>query len=106
MHRSLHRCLAAALFALGLAAPASAATLDTVKARGTLICGINPNLPGFGAPNAQGQFQGLNADICRAIAAATLGDAGRVKFLPLTAANRFTALQTGEVDVQIGRAHV
>ena len=93
---------AAAALALALtcaALPAAAGVLETVKARGTLICGINPNLPGFGAPDAQGAFQGLNADICRAVAAAVLGDAGKVKFLPLTAANRFTALQTGEVDV-------
>ena len=98
MRRSVARILGAAAFA-GLAPVALAATLDTVKARGTLACGINPNLPGFGAPDAQGAFRGINADFCRALAAAVLGDAGKVRFVPLTATARIPSLQSGDVDV-------
>ena len=79
--------------------PARAATLDTVKTRGQLICGINPNLPGFGQPDKDGEFKGFNADICHALAAAVLGDPRKVKFVPLTATIRFQALMSGEVDV-------
>jgi general L-amino acid transport system substrate-binding protein len=78
---------------------ASAGTLETVQARGALICGINPNLPGFGQPDDKGQFKGFNADICRALAAAILGDPAKAKFMPLTATTRFQALSSGEVDV-------
>lgn len=96
-----HGCAAAiGLALLGVCArPAAATTLETVRARGELVCGINPNLPGFGVPDGQGSFKGLNADLCRAVAAAVLGDAGKVRFLPLTAPTRFTALQSGAVDV-------
>ncbi|MBK9082730.1 MAG: amino acid ABC transporter substrate-binding protein [Rhizobiales bacterium] len=87
-----------AALALG-AATTQAATLDQVKARGHLICGINPNLPGFGAPDAQGVHQGFNADYCRAVAAAIFGAGATPRFVPLTPTNRFTALQTGEVDI-------
>jgi len=76
-----------------------AATLDAVKARDQLICGINPNLPGFGQPDKEGAFKGFNADICHAVAAAVLGDASKVKFVPLTATIRFQALMSGEVDL-------
>lgn len=92
----------AAALALGvatLAASGQAATLDQVRARGELVCGINPNLPGFGAPDAQGVHRGFNAEYCRAVAAATLGDATKLRFTPLTPANRFTALQSGEIDI-------
>ena len=81
------------------ARPVAASTLDAVKARGVLVCGINPNLPGFGMPDGQGGFKGLNADLCRAVAAAVLGDGTRVRFMALTAPTRFTALQSGAVDV-------
>ena len=88
---------------IGVAAMASpssqAATLETVKTRDQLICGINPNLPGFGQPDKDGEFKGFNADICRAIAAAVLGDPAKVKFVPLTATIRFQALMSGEVDL-------
>ena len=77
------------------------ATLDAVRARGLLICGISGEIVGFSLPDSRGVMQGLDADYCRAIAAATLGDAEKVRFLPLTAQNRFTALQSGEVDVLI-----
>ena len=78
-----------------------AATLDTVKQRGALNCGANGQLPGFGLPDAQGNWTGLDVDFCRAIAAAIFNDASKVKFVALTATNRFTALQTGDVDVLV-----
>ena len=78
---------------------AAAATLETVKQRGSLSCGSNGQLPGFGLPDSQGNWTGLDADFCRAIAAAIFNDAGKVKFVALTARDRFTALQTGDVDV-------
>ncbi len=85
---------------LGLAASAaSAQTLNTVKQRGVLNCGSNGTLAGFGLPDAQGRWTGLDVDFCRALAAAIFNDASKVKFVPLTAKDRFTALQSGEVDV-------
>ena len=78
---------------------ASAQTLNTVKTRGVLQCGANGTLAGFGLPDAQGRWTGLDVDFCRAIAAAIFNDASKVKFVPLTAKDRFTALQSGEVDV-------
>lgn len=76
-----------------------AATLDQVRARGQLVCGVNTGLAGFSLPDSQGVWRGLDADLCRAIAAAALGDPAKIRFVPLTAATRFTALQTGEIDV-------
>jgi general L-amino acid transport system substrate-binding protein len=84
-----------------IAQGASAQTLKAVKDRGMLNCGANGMLAGFGIPDAQGKWTGLDVDVCRAIAAAVLGDATKVKFVPLTAKDRFTALQSGEVDVLI-----
>src|SRR3977135_3640723 len=78
---------------------ASAQTLKAVKDRGMLNCGSNGTLAGFGLPDAQGNWTGLDVDFCRAVAAAVLGDATKVKFVPLTTKDRFTALQSGEVDV-------
>jgi general L-amino acid transport system substrate-binding protein len=74
-------------------------TLDAVKQRDQLVCGTNPGLPGFAAADSQGNWTGLDVDICRAIAATILGDANKVKWVPLNASQRFTALQSGEVDV-------
>lgn len=88
--------LTAAVFAVQ---SASAQTLKQVKDRGILNCGSNTGLAGFGLPDAQGKWTGLDVDTCRAIAAAVLGDASKVKFVPLSAKDRFTALQSGEVDV-------
>ena len=86
--------------ALGLTASAAAAgTLDNVKGKGLLTCGANTGLAGFGIPDDKGQWTGLDVDVCRAMAAAVLGDAKKVKFVGLDAKNRFTALQSGEVDV-------
>ena len=80
---------------------AIAATLDTIKQRGVLNCGANGQLPGFGLPDSQGNWTGLDVDLCRAIAAAIFNDATKVKFVALTARDRFTALQTGDVDVLV-----
>ena len=85
--------------ALAFSGAASAGILDDVQSRGTLICGVSGGLPGFSAPDNAGKMQGVDADVCYAIAAAVLGDASKVQFVPLTAKERFTALASGEVDV-------
>ena len=87
----------------GLAAPALAQTktLDTIKQRGTLSCGVNVGLAGFSAPDDKGAWTGLDVDYCKATAAAVLGDASKVKYLGTTAKERFTALQSGEIDVLV-----
>src|SRR5579871_3730785 len=94
----------AAIAAIGGTSPAAAqgsgsATLDAVKARGQLQCGIAGNVPGFSLPDSQGVMKGLDADSCRAITAAVLGDVSKTKFVATTTQNRFTALQSGEVDM-------
>ncbi|MET0942973.1 MAG: amino acid ABC transporter substrate-binding protein [Mesorhizobium sp.] len=81
------------------ASVASAATLDDVKAKGFVQCGVNTGLAGFSAPDAKGEWAGLDADFCRAVAAAVFGDGTKVKFTPLNAKERFTALQSGEIDL-------
>jgi len=78
---------------------ASAQTLKTVKDRGQLSCGVSQGLPGFSTPDDKGNWTGLDVDICRAIAAAIFNDATKIKFVPLSAKDRFTALQSGEIDV-------
>lgn len=83
----------------GMATAAQAATLDDVKARGKLVCGVTTGLAGFGAPNDKGEWAGLDIDLCKAVAAAVFGDATKVEYKPLSAEQRFTALQAGEVDV-------
>ncbi len=88
--------VAAATIAAGAAA---AATLDDVVARGTLNCGVVTGLVGFGAPNAEGVWEGFDVDFCRAVAAAVLGDAQAVNFVPTTGQTRFTALASGEIDL-------
>lgn len=95
MQRSL---LAAALLA-ATTLTSHAATLDSVKQRGTLVCGVSTGFAGFSTLDSQGNNRGLDVDYCRAIAAAVLGDANKVRFVALTAQNRFTALQSGEIDV-------
>lgn len=82
-----------------LAVPAVAGTLDSVKTRGTLTCGINTGVAGFSALNKEGRYRGLDADYCHALAAAVLNDPEKVRFLPTTYATRFVALQSGEIDV-------
>lgn len=89
---------AAALVFVAQGAQAGA-TFDAVKAKGFVQCGVNTGLAGFAAPDSQGVWKGLDVDLCRAIAAAMFGDASKVKYTPLTAQQRFTALQSGEIDV-------
>src|SRR5882672_11089796 len=95
-----------AIFTLGLAigfglsvAPATAQTLKKVQDRGSLICGVSQGLPGFSNPDDKGTWTGLDVDVCRAVAAAIFNDPAKVKFLPLSAKDRFTALQSGEIDM-------
>jgi general L-amino acid transport system substrate-binding protein len=91
--------VAAALGAGAMAAQAD--TLDDVKAKGFLQCGANTGLLGFGSPDDKGEWKGFDVDFCRAIAVAIFNDPTKVKFTPLTAKERFTALQSGEVDVLV-----
>jgi general L-amino acid transport system substrate-binding protein len=95
---------ASLVFTLALAAglstqAATAQTLKTVKDRGLLSCGVSQGLPGFSSPDDKGNWTGLDVDVCRAIAAAIFNDPTKVKFVPLSAKDRFTALQSGEIDV-------
>jgi general L-amino acid transport system substrate-binding protein len=89
----------AAALALGSASLASANTLQTTLERGAVQCGVSDGLPGFSAPDDQGEWQGLDVDVCRAVAAAVFGDAEAVRYISLNAVERFTALQSGEVDI-------
>src|SRR5437867_5656983 len=73
-------------------------TLDAIKARGQVICGVNTGLAGFSQADDKG-WSGLDVDVCKAIAAAVLGDPNKIKWVPLTAQQRFTALQSGEIDI-------
>ena len=97
------RWLAGSLLALGIGTGTAQAgqTLDTVKARGTLNCGVNVGVAGFSLPDSQGTWRGMDADLCRGLSAALFGDPNKVRFVPLTAVQRFTALQSGEIDVLI-----
>ncbi|MEX0697538.1 MAG: amino acid ABC transporter substrate-binding protein [Dongiaceae bacterium] len=90
---------AAATAALVVAGAAGAGTLDDIKAKGFVQCGVTTGLAGFAAPDDQGNWKGLDVDVCRAIAAAIFGDATKLKFTPTNAKERFTALQSGEVDL-------
>ena len=92
------------VFTLALAAglstqAATAQTLKTIKDRGMLSCGVSQGLPGFSSPDDKGNWTGLDVDICRAVAAAIFNDPSKIKFVPLSAKDRFTALQSGEIDV-------
>ena len=96
------KTLAAAVAALSalMAAPAHAGkTLDGIKSKGQVVCGVNTGLAGFAAADSAGKWSGLDVDVCRALAAATLNDPEKVKYVPLNAQQRFTALQSGEVDI-------
>jgi len=100
--KTASRLVFGALLAAGIftALPAHAGkTLDTIKQRGQLVCGVNVGLAGFSAADSQGNWTGLDVDVCKAIAASILGDANKVKWVPLNAQQRFTALQSGEVDI-------
>jgi general L-amino acid transport system substrate-binding protein len=102
MLKSFPRIALGALVAAGAmaAVPAHAGkTLDAIKARGQLVCGVNPSLPGFSAADSQGNWAGLDVDVCKAIAATVLSDASKIKWTPLNASQRFAVLQSGEIDV-------
>lgn len=101
MLRSLASAAFGGLLAVSLAAGSAAAapTLDAIKQRGLLQCGVTSGVTGFSFPDDKGAWKGLDADYCRALAAAIFGDASKVKFVPLTSKDRFTALQSGDVDV-------
>ena len=87
-------------FALGFAvAPACAQTLKTVKERGSLLCGVSQGIAGFSLPDDKGNWSGIDVEFCRAIAAAIFNDASKVKFVPLSSKDRFTALQSNAIDV-------
>src|ERR1700730_7253445 len=89
-----------AALALGLSLAASSAqTLKKVQDRGSLMCGVSPGLAGLSTPDDRGNGTGIDVDVCRAIAAAIFNDPSKVKFLPLSAKDRFIALQSGEIDV-------
>jgi general L-amino acid transport system substrate-binding protein len=96
---ALLAALAAPTLALATLGSASAQTLQTVKARGALVCGVGPGVVGFSSPSSSGQWSGFDVDFCRALAAAIFGDADKVKFVPLSAGDRFHALQAGEIDI-------
>lgn len=95
-----HMLITAALGALvATTGAASAATLDDVKSKGFVQCGVSQGLPGFSNPDDQGNYTGIDVEYCRALSAAIFGDPTKVKFTPLSAKERFTALQSGEIDV-------
>ena len=96
--KTLTLSLAAGLI-LALSLTARAGTLEDVQQRGTLSCGVSTGLAGFSQKDENGNWSGLDVDVCRAVAAAVLGDAGKVQYKPLTAKERFTALQSGEIDM-------
>ena len=91
----------AALTALAVASLSAhaGAKLDSIKARGQLVCGVNTGLAGFALADSTGRWTGIDVDVCKALAAAMLGDAGKVRYVPLNTQQRFTALQTGEIDI-------
>jgi general L-amino acid transport system substrate-binding protein len=96
----LHAALAALLLAAGPAAAQSTqSTLEAVTKKGFVQCGVNVGLAGFSQPDSQGVWKGIDVDLCRAVAAAVFGDPAKVRYTPLTAQQRFTALQSGEVDI-------
>jgi len=100
----MKKIIAAAVVAaasFGFVTAASAGTLDNVKAKGQLVCGANPGTAGFGVPDEKGNWTGLDVEYCRAIAAAIFNDGTKVKFVPLSSKDRFTALASGEVDVLV-----
>ena len=99
MKKILTMASAAALVAVASTGAYAGATLDAVKSKGYLQCGVTTGLPGFSSPDDKGNWTGIDVDTCRAVAAAVFGDASKVKFSPLTAKERFTALQSGEIDM-------
>jgi len=98
----IRRLIAALLLAAAPAAAQQASTtLEAVRSRGVLACGVSGESPGFSLPDSRGEMRGMDADVCRAVAAAALGDASKVRFVNLSPQARFTALQSGEVDLLV-----
>jgi general L-amino acid transport system substrate-binding protein len=97
--RYVIRCLAALALAAATADAGAQSTLDAVRAKGYVQCGVNTGLAGFSQPDSKGVWRGIDVDVCRAVAAAVFGDASKVRYTPTTAQQRFTALQSGEVDL-------
>ncbi|WP_425357825.1 amino acid ABC transporter substrate-binding protein [Reyranella massiliensis] len=99
----MKKYMAAGAIAVGLVGVAGTAQagkdLDAVKARGQLICGVSTGVAGFASADSQGKWTGIDVDVCRAVSAAIFGDSEKVKYVPTTAQQRFTALQSGEVDL-------
>ena len=90
---------AAAVFVLAAPGAQAGATLDAVKAKGFVQCGVNGSVAGFSAPDSQGVWKGIDVDLCKAVAITLFGDATKLKYTPTTAQQRFTALQSGEIDM-------
>lgn len=99
MKSNVGKILSTAAIAATISTGAAAATLDDVKAKGFVQCGVSQGVPGFSNADDAGNWTGIDVDVCRATAAAIFGDASKVKFTPLSAKERFTALQSGEIDV-------
>jgi len=99
MHKRMWKVVAAAGALAVLALPASAGTLDQVKAKGYVQCGVSQGVIGYSAPNDKGEWAGFDIDFCRALAAAIFNDPSKAKFTPLSTKDRFTALQSGEIDI-------
>lgn len=99
MHKRMWKVVAAAGALAVLALPASAATLDQVKSKGYVQCGVSQGVIGYSAPNDKGEWAGFDIDFCRALAAAIFNDPTKAKFTPLSTKDRFTALQSGEIDI-------
>ena len=93
--------VAAAILAAFTGTAHAGKMLDTIKQKDVLVCGVNPSLPGFSAADSQGNWGGLDVDVCRAVAATILNDPKKIKWVPLNASQRFTALQSGEIDLLV-----
>ena len=95
----VNRIFAAAVLSVTVVGVAQASTLSDVKSKGFIQCGVSQGVPGFSNPDQAGNWTGIDVDVCRAAAAAVFGDADKVKYTPLSAKERFTALQSGEIDI-------
>src|SRR5262245_19431627 len=99
MRRLLLFCLLTLAGAVAWSPGAESQTLAAARARGHVLCGVSTGAAGFSIPDARGEWRGFDVDICRAVAAAALGDGERIRFVPLSAAQRFPAVASGEVDI-------
>ena len=99
MYRTIIGAAAIALLQIGVATGATGQTLEAVKARGHLICGVNDGLPGFSSKSSSGEWSGFDVDFCRAVATAIFADTSKVEFVPLSTTDRFDALKAGKIDL-------